>query len=79
MSNLPLYCYWDSIVEILRPIEDLICVQKKEHITLEHLRSLVKLKSPVSFLLEITMDVGVRNFKVKLEDDGVPVLRSKVV
>lgn len=33
MSNLPLHCWnWNSIVEVLRPIGDLIFVQKKEDV-----------------------------------------------
>lgn len=44
-SNLPLQCYnWDSIVEVLRQLPELIYVQKWEHIYLEHMRALVRLK-----------------------------------
>lgn len=80
LSNLPLHCWnWDSIVEVLRPLGELIYVQKEEEITLEHLRALVRLKSSTAFPIEMIVDVGVRSFKVKLEDDGVPVLRSKII
>lgn len=66
-------------MEVLRPLGDLIFVQKREDISLEHLRVLVHLKAPVSFPLEIIVDVGISSFKVKLEDDGIPILRSKIV
>lgn len=58
---------------------DLIYVQKKEHISLEYLRTLVRLKPSITFPVEITVDVGVHSFIVKLEDDGAHVLRSKVM
>lgn len=43
------------------------------------MRALVRLKDPLNFPLNIIVDVGVRSFKVLLEDDGTPILRSKVV
>lgn len=80
MINLPLHCWnWDSIVAVRRTLGDLIYVLKREDISLEHLRALVHLKSPANFLMKIIVDVGVRRFKDRLEDDGIPVLRSKVV
>lgn len=80
MTNLLLHCWnWNSIVEVLRPLRDLIFVQKREDVSLEHLRALVRLRSPTSFPLVIIEDVGVRSFKVRLEDHEVPILRSKVV
>lgn len=33
----------------------------------------------MAFPIEMIVDVGVRSFKVHLEDDGVPVLRFKII
>lgn len=66
-------------MEVLRSLGDLISIQKREDVSLEHLRALVRLKAPTNFPFVIIVDVGVRSFKVSLEDDGTPVLRSKVV
>lgn len=75
MTNLSLHCWnWNLIVEVLRPLGDLIFVQKREDISLEHLRALVSLQAQVNFPLEIIIDVGIRSFKVRLEDDRIPVL-----
>lgn len=58
---------------------DLIYVQKRENISLEHLRTLVRLKSTTVFPVDLIEDVGLRSFKVILYDDGVPTLRSKII
>lgn len=39
----------------------------------------MRLKSPTSFPLDMIVDVGVRNFKVRFEDDGIPFIHSKTV
>lgn len=39
----------------------------------------MRLKEIINFPLNMIVDVGVRSFKVCLEDDGIPVLHSKVV
>lgn len=54
-------------------------VQKQEDISLEHMRVLVRLHSPMVFPLDMIVDVGVSSFKVSLQDDGIHVLHSKVV
>lgn len=54
-------------------------MQKKENISLENLRALVRLKSQTVFLIEMIVDMGFRSFKVHLEDGGISVLRSKIV
>lgn len=80
LHNLPLHCWnWDSIVEVLRPLGDLIYVQRREDISLENLRALVRLKAPTAFPLDVIVDVGVRSFMVRLQDDDVPTLRSKFI
>lgn len=58
---------------------ELTYIQKEENITLEHLRVLLRLINPASFPLNMIVDVGVRSFKVRLEDDRIPVIHSKVV
>lgn len=80
MSNRPLH-YWnyDYIMAVLRPLGDLIYVQKREHISLQHLRAFTRLKSPIIFPMEVVVDVSVWSLKVLLEDYGVLVLRSKIV
>ncbi|KAH7657105.1 Zinc finger CCHC-type protein [Dioscorea alata] len=80
LSNLPLHCWnWDSIVAVLKPLGDLIFVRKSEDVSLEHMKALVRLKSPIAFPLILTVDVGVRSFLVRLEDDGAPIIRSKII
>lgn len=39
----------------------------------------MRLKEPINFPLHMIVDVGVRSFKVRLEDDGTSILRYKVV
>ncbi|KAH7677199.1 Zinc finger CCHC-type protein [Dioscorea alata] len=80
LSNLPLHCWnWDSIVAVLKPLGDLIFVRKCEDVSLEHMKALVRLKSPIAFPLTLTVDIGVRSFLVRLEDDGAPIIRSKII
>ncbi|KAH7690318.1 Retroviral ribonuclease H protein [Dioscorea alata] len=80
ISNLPLHCWnWDSIVSVLKPLGDLIFVRKCEDTSLEHMKALVRLKSSTPFPIDMTVDVGVRSFNVRLEDDGAPIIRSKVI
>ncbi|KAH7666770.1 Zinc finger CCHC-type protein [Dioscorea alata] len=80
LTNLPLHCWnWDSIVAVLKPLGDLIFVRKCEDVSLEHMKALVRLNSPTSFPIDLTVDVGVRSFKVRLEDDGSHVIRSKII
>lgn len=64
---------------VLPPLGDLIYMQKKEESSLEFLRVLARLKKPISFPMVIIVNVGVRSFKVLLEDSGIQVIRSKVV
>lgn len=60
---------------VLRPLGDLIYVQKREETSLQFLRVLAHLKKPIVFPMEVIVDVGFRSFKVLLEDDGIPILR----
>lgn len=79
LSNLPLhYWNWDSIVSVLRPIGDLIYVQKREEASLKFLRVMARLKKPIAFPLQMVVNVGMRSFFVLLEDSGIPILRSKI-
>lgn len=79
LSNLPLHCWnWESIISILRPIGDLIYVQKREEASLKFLRVMARLKKPLAFPMQLIVDVGMRSFLVLLEDSGFPSLRSKI-
>lgn len=64
---------------MLRLLGDLIYVQKRKETLLQFLRVLARLKKTIIFSKKIIVDVGFRSFKVLLEDDGIPTLRSKVV
>lgn len=80
LSNMSLHHWsWDSIVLVLCPLGDLIYVQKREDTSLQYLKVLALLKNAVSFPMEIIIDIGVRSFKVLLEDSGIPILLSKVI
>lgn len=59
---------------VLRPLSDLIYVQKCEDTSLQFLRVLACLKKPIVFTMEVIVDVGFKSFKVLLEDDGIPIL-----
>lgn len=79
ISNLPMHCWnWDSIVSVLRPIGDLIYVQKREEASMKFLRMMARLKKPIVFPMQMVVDVGMRSFFVMLEDCGTPSLRSKI-
>lgn len=69
----------DSIVPVLRPLGDLIYVQKREESSLQYLRVLARLRKAISFLMEIIIEVGVRSLRVLLEDLGTQVIRSRIV
>lgn len=64
---------------VLRLLGDLIYVQKWEETSLKFLRLMARLNRLISFPMEMVMDVGVRSFKVLLEDSGILILRSRML